>query len=142
MKYVIVIAEHVKGKSKCIGGYKRIKPVLYSKASVPHPIVYYRTFKAATYEDALSYAKGQAKEMFNMYMLNLASSHYMIMDYTIVLHDIKNDIPDTIFSTEPELKKLHGVLYNRRYRRKHWTTDFLFNPTCSTYTLQSWGAKL
>jgi hypothetical protein len=137
--YVIVIAEHVTGKSKGPPGYNRAKPLKYPNADVPHPIIYWKKFTAASDDDAMIIAKDAAKEMFKLYSLNLGSGYSKVMEYTLALHNVKTDTPQTIFSTVPDIKSNNGLLYNNIYKTVSYLPEKRHRLMCSNSSLKSWG---
>lgn len=131
-KYVIIVAEHVFGKSKGPAGFSRVKPIRYRQAKYAHPIVYYRKYLFESEDDAVQVAKDISKEMFQLYSMNLGSNYTRVMDYSIVLHNIDKDEAQTIYSTMPDIKATNGKLYDHNYEGKD------FYAKCDNKTLASW----
>lgn len=130
-QYVIIVAEHVSGKSKGPSGFSRVKPIKYRQAKYAHPIVYYKKFLSDN-EEAQSAAKDIAKEMFKLYSMNLGSSHTRVMDYSVILHNVTKDEAQTIYSTMPDIREVNGKMYDHFYEGKD------FYAECNNDTLADW----
>lgn len=126
-EFVIVVAQHVVGKSKfpIKYGFKRYKPYPYKNSHELHRIVYARYF-TGTEEKAREFAKEVEQAACITYVMGMGNTAITcVQDYTMLLHDITKDesiqLATTITSAE---SKNPAYLYD--------------NATCSNKLLSQW----
>ena len=126
MKWAIVVAETVIGKSRGPKGFKRFKPVSYSDSWKSHPIVYARVFEK-TEKEALELAEKIDDEMLMIYTIGMGKTDtYCVRDYSIVLHNLDLDEATNLSTTiESDGLDASGYLYD-------WCV-------CTNKLLKSWG---
>jgi hypothetical protein len=127
-EWVIVVAQHVTGKSKFPRGFKfkRVKPFPYRDSNKPHRIVYARYF-VSTEQEAKERGELIDEKMFDLYVTSLGNTqHYCVSDYTMVLHDITTDTSQQLSTTIAD-----DNAENPGYLYEGWI--------CSNRLLSKWG---
>lgn len=120
---LFIIAESVIGKSKCISGFNRMKPLKYKNANDEHPIIYYERLKFSSMDLAEKYCESISKDMLRLYIYGVNSVDSKLIDYTIIMHNIDNDESRTIYSTIPDIKKINGRMYDHNYNGSKFVID-------------------
>lgn len=113
-EWVILVGQVVSGKSRFphakIGKFKRIKPWPYKKSSETHRILYYRYFVS---DDAYARdkAKNASEELMTDYLFGMANQIAIIRDFTVMLHNITNNISEVITTTMSDVEEGSDQLY-------------------------------